>query len=574
MLHAFAELLQTAGPNPTLAATIHRAQAYAREQSHRRVTLEHLLLALTEDGDASLVLTACNIDFMRLKHDVGGYLGRLDDRLGPSDSQEPDAHDDLIRIFRVAAAAATQRNRSPNGGLVLAAIVGDGRSPAASMLRSQGLTFDEAVRALQEANANLRASGQPPAAGTQPPGGGQPGQPSQPASSPRMPLRETISAANSAPQPTQPRQSMPASGQQRLPAANPHATEQILADARRKVDAARAVAPRIGHPPPSQAAPQGTSKDGLARLTRPATSEVTAPAPGQRSQPASGLPAAQPTRAPVAPRIGGPVGGPQAPAAPVAPSPSTNPAPPQQRPDPRRTAPSSRGGPNNGRPPVPGPTTQPPGARQAQPQPQQPRPAPRGPGVASAPGMAPPQQQAAAPSSRPPENGKLTAAVPRRMRAMVSETVEVRIARHEIEAITGESLRGDGGDGVIARAMTIRLRAPQGGLYVESVAPETQWIENRVGLLADEFAIWRWTVTPKSKGKQQLQLSMALRTLTRDGHAAETPLPNERIDVRVAGNINARLLRLFGWSIAAGIGAACVYFGPDLMRIGFDLAGL
>jgi len=148
------ELIRKFAPTDHLAAALVRSQRYAREQAQRTILLEHLLLALTEDHDAALVLQASRIDIPLLQSDIGDYLGRLD---RPDADWDPDLeaapHADLVRIFRVAHAAAQQRNRRASGGLVLAAIVGDGRSPAANMLRTQGLTFEEAVRALQQANA-------------------------------------------------------------------------------------------------------------------------------------------------------------------------------------------------------------------------------------------------------------------------------------------------------------------------------------------------------------------------------------------------------------------------------------
>ena len=50
-----------------LEQTLHRALAYANERRHEYATLEHLLLALTEDPDAVAVLRACGVDLERLR---------------------------------------------------------------------------------------------------------------------------------------------------------------------------------------------------------------------------------------------------------------------------------------------------------------------------------------------------------------------------------------------------------------------------------------------------------------------------------------------------------------------------
>ena len=45
-----------------LEQSLHRALANASERNHEYATLEHLLLALTEDQDAVAVLRACGVD--------------------------------------------------------------------------------------------------------------------------------------------------------------------------------------------------------------------------------------------------------------------------------------------------------------------------------------------------------------------------------------------------------------------------------------------------------------------------------------------------------------------------------
>mgnify|MGYP000860336623 CR=1 FL=1 len=61
-----------------LEETLHRAVHYANERRHEYATLEHLLLALIDDPDASAVMTACNVDL--------GALERLNVRLSSAAS--------------------------------------------------------------------------------------------------------------------------------------------------------------------------------------------------------------------------------------------------------------------------------------------------------------------------------------------------------------------------------------------------------------------------------------------------------------------------------------------------------
>ena len=57
-----------------LEATLHRALAHANQRKHQYATLEHLLLALTDDGDASAVMKACNVDVGVLRTGLVHYL--------------------------------------------------------------------------------------------------------------------------------------------------------------------------------------------------------------------------------------------------------------------------------------------------------------------------------------------------------------------------------------------------------------------------------------------------------------------------------------------------------------------
>ncbi|MDX1555595.1 MAG: Clp protease N-terminal domain-containing protein, partial [Xanthomonadales bacterium] len=60
--------------SPNLEQTLHRALGLANERRHEYATLEHLLLALTEDPDAVAVLRACGIEMERLRGDIIDYL--------------------------------------------------------------------------------------------------------------------------------------------------------------------------------------------------------------------------------------------------------------------------------------------------------------------------------------------------------------------------------------------------------------------------------------------------------------------------------------------------------------------
>lgn len=58
-----------------LEQTLHKALAIANEYRHEFATLEHLLLALTEDQDAMAVLRSCGISLPDLRDQLQQYIG-------------------------------------------------------------------------------------------------------------------------------------------------------------------------------------------------------------------------------------------------------------------------------------------------------------------------------------------------------------------------------------------------------------------------------------------------------------------------------------------------------------------
>ena len=118
MPQPFADQFKSIPMSSNLGESLERAHGFAREQAHRAVTLEHLLLAFTEDTDASAVLQASNVDLVRLGTDVSGYLGRLLEDMRAENGAEP-------RPTPNCCASCTRRCRPPSS-----------RAAARSMARS------------------------------------------------------------------------------------------------------------------------------------------------------------------------------------------------------------------------------------------------------------------------------------------------------------------------------------------------------------------------------------------------------------------------------------------------------
>lgn len=164
--------------------------------------------------------------------------------------------------------------------------------------------------------------------------------------------------------------------------------------------------------------------------------------------------------------------------------------------------------------------------------------------------------------------GQFVENIPRKMRVGVSMVVEARIGRREVKAIA-EGM--DGGAAIVrheitvTKAMSVRLRSPDGGFFIESASPETQWIEGAPGFDAD-YASWRWTITPRDRGKRRLQLLVSARTVGDDGLTAETALPDQVIDVKVTVNYAKTAARWAGWMTAAVAGGVLARFGEGLLE--------
>ena len=114
-----------------LEQTLHRALGLASERDHEFATLEHLLLALTEDQDAVAVLRACNVQIDRLAGELKEYIdnelqGLMTDR---DDDVKPTAG--FQRVLQRAAIHVQSSGREEvTGANVLVAMFAERESHA------------------------------------------------------------------------------------------------------------------------------------------------------------------------------------------------------------------------------------------------------------------------------------------------------------------------------------------------------------------------------------------------------------------------------------------------------------
>ncbi|WP_448191223.1 ATP-dependent Clp protease ATP-binding subunit ClpA [Azospirillum sp. sgz301742] len=129
-----------------LEQTLHRALAYANERRHEYATLEHLLLALTEDSDAMAVLRACGVELDRLRTELSDYL---DNELANLITSRPDDAKPTAGFQRVLQRAAIHVQSSGReevtGANVLVALFSERESHAVYFLQEQEMTRFDAV---------------------------------------------------------------------------------------------------------------------------------------------------------------------------------------------------------------------------------------------------------------------------------------------------------------------------------------------------------------------------------------------------------------------------------------------
>jgi neural Wiskott-Aldrich syndrome protein len=611
MPQSFAEQLRSIPMSPSLGQSLERAHRSARDQSHRLVTLEHLLLALTEDAEAGLILQAANVDLSRLGTDVSGYLGRLMEDMRAEPGTEPRPDGELLRVLQAAASAAQQsRRRQIDGAIVLAAIVGDGKSPAAGLLKALGMTFEEAIRALQRANTRARlkplAKGLPAStpADASPPSAAVG---AEPQSGRELPVTQPATAA-AQPSAAQSADEILAAARARI-----QKRSQAAAQAEGSFSPEPPPAPRPSPTPPAQAADneppiETVDPSQTTSLTAAIEAVMSPPVPPPKAEPR--LPPTVPSAKPPANDLPLPPPAPAAPAPPVPPRGARTPvADVKAEPQAARLSslpPVGRAPPgafparpvqhNEGprRPPLPGLAPAPPQAGFPTRPANAPRPEadahggrpllangsygqPLGQPLAQPLGQPLAQhiperldlaQRRAVPQrgGMPGEKGLLIEAVPRRMRVGTAASAEVRIARDKIDGLLLALRNRDGqvsGEAPLVRTLSVRLKGTKGGFWIEPTTPETQWVEGQRARVEEDHIVWRWTVVPRRRGRSRLTVMVTVNTAGRDGVVATTSPPDRVIDVSVGLNQTWRAVRVAGWILAGLVGAALARLGPQ-----------
>ncbi|MBR0717070.1 LON peptidase substrate-binding domain-containing protein [Bradyrhizobium liaoningense] len=127
--------------SPELEATKRRALGSATERRQQYATLEHLLLALLDDADASAVMQSCNADLDGLRTSLKSYVERGLNNIATQNGEEAKPTAAFQRAEQRAEIHAQELGRPVvTGANMLIGIFPETRSPAAQLLGEHGIT--------------------------------------------------------------------------------------------------------------------------------------------------------------------------------------------------------------------------------------------------------------------------------------------------------------------------------------------------------------------------------------------------------------------------------------------------
>ncbi|MGH6827857.1 MAG: ATP-dependent Clp protease ATP-binding subunit ClpA [Rhizomicrobium sp.] len=149
----------------SLEQALHRAIKLASDRHHEYATLEHLLLALIEDADASQVMKACNVDTEALRRTVQKYVDEELVTLVIEDGEEAKPTTGFQRVVQRAVLHVQNSGRDEvTGANVLVALFTERESHAVYFLHEQNMNRLDAVSYISHGIAKRPGMSQPKAA--------------------------------------------------------------------------------------------------------------------------------------------------------------------------------------------------------------------------------------------------------------------------------------------------------------------------------------------------------------------------------------------------------------------------
>ncbi len=139
-----------------LEQSLHRAIALAGEHRHEYSTLEHLLLALTEDADAVAVMKACGVDIERLRRELIDYIENELTGLVTGSVRDPQPTAGFQRVIQRAAIHVQSSGREEvTGANIVVAMFSERESHAVYFLQQQDMTRLDATNYISHGIAKV-----------------------------------------------------------------------------------------------------------------------------------------------------------------------------------------------------------------------------------------------------------------------------------------------------------------------------------------------------------------------------------------------------------------------------------
>ncbi len=139
-----------------LEQTLHRALSFANQRRHEFATLEHLLLALTEDQDALAVMKACGVDVTKIREELTAYIDNELASLVMERTEDAKPTAGFQRVLQRAAIHVQSSGREEvTGANVLVALFSERESHAVYFLQEQEMTRLDAVNYISHGIAKV-----------------------------------------------------------------------------------------------------------------------------------------------------------------------------------------------------------------------------------------------------------------------------------------------------------------------------------------------------------------------------------------------------------------------------------
>jgi len=136
-----------------LEQTLSQAFSYARKRDHEFLTVEHLLLALLENGQALAVLKSCDVDIAVLRQDLNDFLADNLPTLAEESERETQPTLAFQRILqRAVMHVQSSGGDEVTGANVLVSIFSEQQSQSVYLLQKQDVTRLDVVNAISHSD--------------------------------------------------------------------------------------------------------------------------------------------------------------------------------------------------------------------------------------------------------------------------------------------------------------------------------------------------------------------------------------------------------------------------------------